>query len=87
MFLSQADGYSTFFSIRDRFKNFEEKVLLFDRLYKDLAELKRLKNEQNITTIESQISSNKTASLAKYHAYANYIFIHLDHLFNFYGSK
>lgn len=87
MFLSQAGRSNTFFSIRDRLKNFDEKVLLFDKLYKDLAELKRLKNEQSITTIVSQIPSNKTANLAKYHAYVNYIFIHLDHLFSFYASR
>ena len=50
---------------------------------KHFDELQRLKNEQNITVIKSQILLSKTESLAKYHAYVNCIFIHLDHFSTF----
>ncbi|KAI9483236.1 MAG: hypothetical protein EXX96DRAFT_479415, partial [Benjaminiella poitrasii] len=49
------------------------------------AKLQRLKDQHNITDIESRIPSNKTSSLAQYQAYTEYIFNNLDALFNFYG--
>ncbi|KAI9487462.1 MAG: hypothetical protein EXX96DRAFT_474584, partial [Benjaminiella poitrasii] len=48
------------------------------------AKLQRLKDQHNITDIESRILSNKTSSLARYRAYTEYIFNNLDALFNFY---
>ncbi|KAI9473418.1 MAG: hypothetical protein EXX96DRAFT_507983 [Benjaminiella poitrasii] len=48
------------------------------------AKLQRLKDQHNITDIESRIPSNKTSSLAQYRAYTEYIFNNLDALFNFY---